>query len=433
MNNAPRDKSAGRRWAALAFVLACGLAWLLELTAEHLLAHQGNLAGPLFNLGGIYQTLVTSGPRKPIQKFTVLIDTNVDNDHYFSALTRDLINPCNRRAALAILIRKIAHANPAVIVLDYSFHARQCAADDDPTLKLIAALNETSMIVPIVIGRRLAPDDTLQPTLDFSSEQGQMLQQGLISFDPDTRKLPLNWAFRPASTSMKESEPEWVWIDTLALRAAKSQNPQLKTTYSRLAHFLASSPAFPQQAIHPFISFLEQDQLHIYPAGEILCGTNYDTAKLDDPSTCTPAGQPLEMLRGRIVVVGESGSADTHDSVIGKVPGFVLQANYIEALLDERYFTPAPELIDFLFGFLIFIALMAASEVRSAVRMIALWAVTLAGAFILIYFAIMHLGYYTNPVAVNLFALIITLGHKIYRWIEPLSEKILPSKMEKPP
>jgi CHASE2 domain-containing sensor protein len=35
--------------------------------------------------------------------------------------------------------------------------------------------------------------------------------------------------------------------------------------------------------------------------------------------------------------VGDS-RGDKHESVLGRVPGVVLQANYIESLLDDRYF-----------------------------------------------------------------------------------------------
>src|SRR5205807_673579 len=42
-------------------------------------------------------------------------------------------------------------------------------------------------------------------------------------------------------------------------------------------------------------------------------------------------------LRHRIVVIGDLAS-DMRMSVIGRVPGVILQANYIESLLDQRYF-----------------------------------------------------------------------------------------------
>jgi len=42
-------------------------------------------------------------------------------------------------------------------------------------------------------------------------------------------------------------------------------------------------------------------------------------------------------LLRRIVVLGDA-QQDPHDTVVGHVPGVVLQANYIESLLDERYF-----------------------------------------------------------------------------------------------
>ncbi|MGA7926678.1 MAG: CHASE2 domain-containing protein, partial [Candidatus Sulfotelmatobacter sp.] len=45
-------------------------------------------------------------------------------------------------------------------------------------------------------------------------------------------------------------------------------------------------------------------------------------------------------IRGNIVLIGERTDRDQHNTVNGKMPGYELQANYIEALLDDRYFTP---------------------------------------------------------------------------------------------
>lgn len=435
MAEEPAAKSSNRRQAAVVFVLACIVAWVVELAAEHAFENKGAMAGSLFDLGGIYQQVITSGPRKPIQKFTVLVDARAEGDQYYPGLSHFVLNPCGRRAALATLIRRIALARPSVIVLDYSFNAHQCEVDDGPTADLKAALSETSIAVPIVYGRRNSPTRTLEPSLKFSTGPNAMLQEGLIEFDPDTRRLPLNWAVLPDASA--KNKDAWTWLPTLALRAAQSQNAQLQTKYLRLARFLnnaaPSTPHAGQQAVHPFLSFLQTAQMTIYAAGEVLCGANYSRASAGTAAApCMPSDAVRETLRGKIVVVGESGPADAHDSVIGRVPGFILQANYIEALLDERYYAPAPQWIDFAFGLLIFIALTAAAEVENGLRMIALWAATLAAAYLSIYFAIMHLGYYTNPVAVSVFALVITLGHKIQHWIKPLASKMLSLKIRRP-
>lgn len=435
MSEEPNGKLANRRQAIVAFVIACIVAWAVEIAAEHAFEDKGKMAGSLFSLGGIYQQVITSGPRKPIQKFTVLVDARADNDKYYPSLSNGVLNACERRTPLAALIRAIARARPSVIVLDYSFNEKQCAAEDGHTADLKAAIGVVSESVPIVYGRRNAPDRTLEPSLAFPVTRRAMLQQGMINFDPDTRRLPLNWAIH--TTPPSTNKEAWTWFPTLALSAARSQNAQLEKKYVRLANFLHiaedAGPDGGQQAVHPFVSFLQPAQMTLYAAGEVLCGANYTSALAGTESTpCTLSDEIPNTLRGKIVVVGESGPADAHDSVIGLVPGFILQANYIEALLDERYYKPAPPWIDFAFGLVIFIALTAASEVENGVRMIALCAATLAVAYVSIYFAIMHLGYYTNPVAVSVFALVITLGHRIRHWVKPLASKFFTLTLRRP-
>jgi CHASE2 domain-containing sensor protein len=53
------------------------------------------------------------------------------------------------------------------------------------------------------------------------------------------------------------------------------------------------------------------------------------------------------MLRGKIVLIAEnSDREDQYNTVIGLVPGYLLHANYIEALLDDRYFSPTSPYVE---------------------------------------------------------------------------------------
>lgn len=86
----------------------------------------------------------------------------------------------------------------------------------------------------------------------------------------------------------------------------------------------------------PFTSFLIEEEIGSFEPLKLVCA---------EPSKswqhCPPA-EPEPKLRNRIVVVGQDFSYDFHDSAIGRVPGVVLQANYIESLLDDRYLHPVP-------------------------------------------------------------------------------------------
>ena len=64
-------------------------------------------------------------------------------------------------------------------------------------------------------------------------------------------------------------------------------------------------------------------------------------------------------LQGRVVIVGfESGDSDLHDSVIGKVRGAVLQAVYIESILENRIYVPFHWWAEFILGMILFAALV---------------------------------------------------------------------------
>lgn len=106
------------------FVLACFLAAALELYIDGFLDHEVKLhpkgvhdatAERLFELNGLYQWLVTSGLRKPIQKFTILVDVAARNDRYYSSLFNQVIEVCERHKALADLIDRMASASPSTL------------------------------------------------------------------------------------------------------------------------------------------------------------------------------------------------------------------------------------------------------------------------------------------------------------------------------
>lgn len=409
---------AGRvAWFALPFLLACMVVFLLERGAEYVISPEGqsqsDLAEPFFNLSGLYQRLVTAGPRKPVQKFTVLIDDNPSHDAYYAQLSGGVLELCQRRAALATLLWKIASADPAVIVLDKAFRRKQCPAADPGTQALQAAIATLSTRIPFVVGRRIDRSDwSMYPSLEFPHDGAHLLQEGVIEFDPDTKRLPLRWATRLRNTA----STAWEWSETLSLRAAEAYDERLQDKYPRLKDLLRGPTAMPGEATHPYVSFLNVGQLSVYTPGEILCGSS--------AARCQQRPAALRNLRAKIVLVGENSEDDLHLSVIGEVPGFVLHANYIEALLDQRYFNPAPWL-DYVLGFAIFSLIMLGLDFEKFTATLVWWALSLGIAYLLVYFIIMHMGYYVNPVAVSMLALLFNFTHLLFSRLKQASRLLL--------
>jgi hypothetical protein len=105
---------------------------------------------------------------------------------------------------------------------------------------------------------------------------------------------------------------------------------------------------------------------------------------------------------------------DGHPSVLGRVPGFILQANYIEALLDQRYFEPAPWWLDYVLGFLIYASILLGLLSHKIFKTLICWLTTLIIAYLLIYVFIMQVGWYVNPVTVSGLALVVNASHLLF-------------------
>ena len=124
VSESPREKSRFTLRDLVIFVLACVLSAVMEHGIDSFLHNEMSRHGKgehvpaaerLFELNGVYQSLMSGGPRKPVQKFTVLVDVAARDDRYYSSQFDHVIDPCERRKALADLIDRIASASPAVI------------------------------------------------------------------------------------------------------------------------------------------------------------------------------------------------------------------------------------------------------------------------------------------------------------------------------
>ena len=433
VSESPREKSRFTVRDLVIFVLACVLSAVMEHGIDDFLHNEMSLhqkgehvpaAERLFELNGVYQSLMSGGPRKPVQKFTILVDVAARDDRYYSSLFDHVIDPCERRKALADLIDRIASASPAVIVLDAQFAYNQCRPDNEQTAFLQAKIGRVSSTTPFVLGRKLDRSTrVLIPSLAFPVVHGQSVHEGLLHLDPDTKKLPLKWAtgMAPASAATTSGR---TFMDTLALQAAEAYDVRLLQKYPRLREFMNEKNASTGDASPPYVSFLKPEQFTVFAAGALLCGQNYAAAtKTDAASRCENAPEALRSLRGKIVVVGASDEGDAYLSPVGEVYGFVLHANYIEALLDQRYFTPASEPVNYLFGFVMFAAILFSLREPDPLKRMAMFVATIIVAYLLVYFSVMFLGYYLNPALLSVAWLAIIIAHHVYEKLIHRGEK----------
>jgi CHASE2 domain-containing sensor protein len=393
----------GRFW--LAFAAACVGALAVEHLSQRVIRsddpRQAGLAQSVFDLSGFYQRLVSAGPRKPAARFTTIVEIDGDSDPDVVGL----FNLCRQREFLARLVRGVARGSPALIVIDKYFRHDACAEDDPGTVALRAAIDDVGRSTAVVVGRRIAVearDAPLLPAL-LRPRPGLRLSDGIVNLDPDSRRLPLQWPVRPPAD---EGPGAPAWRPTLAVAAARAYDSELLARSPRLARLI-------DHHAHPYISFLTPEKFTRLPAGGVAC--RHGAREGGDCVQRAPESE-LERLRHRIVIIGErSGDVDEHRSVIGLVPGYVLQANYVEALLDERYFEPAPWL-DYVLGLGIFAALELVLVVfhASAWRIVVGIASVVAGTMLVLYLVLVHVGWYVNPLPVSALALVIQLTHLLF-------------------
>ncbi|HVF64825.1 MAG TPA: CHASE2 domain-containing protein [Casimicrobiaceae bacterium] len=360
------------------------------------------LSQSLFNIRGVYQYVVTAWPRRLVPRYTMLVYLDTEAD----STARDLAsNVCEQRSYLAHLLPAIAARDPAVIVVDKFFTEAGCRSAS-ATEELRRAVAEVSRRVPVVVALRIKDQSrsesdpnapyAIDPPVSFAPSRH--LKEGIVNVDTDSRRLALGWTIKrdPGSAA--------AWHSTLALVTAEAYDAKLRIKYPGLEELIVKRGA-------PFLSLIPSDRFVIYHAGDLVCGVEPRPPALDGRCANRPtAPTDLDYLRGRIVVFGQvSPDMDWHSTVVGRIPGVVLQANYVEALLDERYFKTVPEWVNYVLGFLFFVAIEASLRQRSTFACLGGVVSVVILTFLLLTLIARHVGYFVNPVTISAFILVLKL------------------------
>lgn len=395
----PRRKELSHRGILFAavFVLTCVVAVSIETWLDRGIesGETSVAAHAAFSFSGLYQRVVAA-PRNPIPRYTAVVEIDAERDPGSISLH----DVCAQRRMMAVLVRRIAGGLPKLIAIDKFFGTRTCPGNTNADL--ISAVAEVSAKVPVIIGRRILDGEHLgylDPTL-FPAVPG--LQEAILNIDPDSRRLPLAWEAYATKESIKNNG-DFAWRETMAVKAAKDyEGPEFLARHPRLNGLLKPPPQ------RPYISFfgLEQFQQFRFLAGYVLCGREVKPG--EDATACVASPEALAHLSGKIVLIGEvSKEEDQWSSVIGRIPGVYLQANFIEALLDDRYYEGFSAL-NYILGFLF----LASMELILAVfhswpkKLGAIGVLVLATGIVL-YVVITDFHRYANPLPFIALALLI--------------------------
>jgi hypothetical protein len=278
-----------------------------------------------------------------------------------------LASPCKKREYEASILTSLAKLGPSLIAIDFAYPPDSCKGKDDEARSTLLeqAIEGISGTIPIVMAASSKSErDFKGPDLSRLRKAGLTnrsliqnprfpfcgihLTYGMSKIDCDTRRVPLFWWVYPDEEAVlnKSTAPEPHTEPSFSFETARTYDSDLQNV---LDNFISNNR-------HPFISFIREDGFR-----PIDLRLLFDCERTDDLR---------EMLLGKIVLVGErSDKDDLHDTVIGPVPGYLLHANYIEALLDDRYFIPTSPYLELLFDilgiFLIVVIFEVVDELKS--------------------------------------------------------------------
>lgn len=282
---------------------------------------------------------------------------------------------CTHRFFMAKLLRKVADADPRLIVVDKWYGpipAGACAPGADGTAALREAVQAISAKVPIVMAlgsytraevlqfcsppqeeksksaKKPGPEEVLKPEemvlgdyepMGEGTPSGQVTL-GLARINEDIRKIPLGWmAYSNCDdVGKKAAEPS----PTLATAAAKLLDPNIMQGNNLTE--------LQRRITHPYTKLVEQGTFKTVSAIHLLCKNASPTV---DWEHCEPTDDQdaRTEFRSRVVIVGEIWR-DLHKLDDTVYTGPELQANYIAALLDQSILQPVSKWLTYPMSFL---------------------------------------------------------------------------------
>ncbi len=391
-------RQSRRFWIAL--ILSVVLSLVIEQYWDSLALGQRGAVGRAFSTaGGMYQQILTAGPRSTAIRYTAIVELTpgVEPDSVIQ-------NVCEQRRFVAKLVQVIEAVKPSVIVLDKYFSPTACAPNSAETEQLRAAIGASIRTgTPVVIGRQI--DQTTRrayPTLSLRAGNEQPIE-GYVNLHDDTRRVALRWIAQQEGPQPNLELPTIAVVAASAHRVELLEEPRVHAAYASHAY--------------PYASFLSPNQFGAYrlSALNVLCG--HPTSPIDW-ANCTGNPEALKRLRHRVVLVGENNpDRDQHATVLGYLPGVLLHANYVEALLDERVFEGVPWLLELSIAVLVAVAFEYIFIVSNGARQLVFRVLLLSCvAFALSYATVMSAGRYLNPWSVSMGTLVLKILGKVPEW-----------------
>jgi len=393
-----RRVSRPRFWIAL--VITCISVWFLEDWFERKVEEEEypGVVQKVFGLTWLYQWTVTQ-QHFPYPRYTavVVIDSkkqpNIPNYQ----------KVCEQREVIAKLIRRVHTASPAVIAVDKYF-AAECPQTDS----LRKAIESVTGDTPVVVGKLVDQEHPVStkteqryffgPSVPFEI-QSPNFHEAVVNIDPDTRKISFRWEVYESEKQAQKPTSTPEYRRTLPLQASWEHPGGLLQNNSRITSLIKDN-------LNPFTSFLKPDDFRPILAGDVLASSG-------------PAESWRQQIAGRVVLIGEIeyDGLDSHFTVEGKMSGLLLQANYIEALLDDRVFR-SNRCLDYVFGGTFLIGLEASFVfLRWYWRALAI-AGLLVSLGVVLFLIVQLLGWYIDPAPLSVIPVATKILGILFGWAE---------------
>lgn len=335
-------------------------------------------------------------------------------------LHQQLGEPTDRKF-LARLIRNAAAGQATAIVLDFKFvvppgnKAGEDAPErEDGNIELLNAIQgaldrDIPVVLPcwLKVGPKFSeriPDIFLDRTLPLPDQNGlcrnaTCARVGNINLAEDRRQIPL------VTPTRRPDEP---CSESIALAAASSYEDAVSLNRQTRDKDVIRNAIKKRKPV--FGSFIPESG---FPPVSARCLADKDSAA-------------EKLCRGRIVIIGGTWQADlgrgervdSHDTPAGKMYGIFLHANYIEALLDDRYQQEVPlwfsTLFDLVAGGFLYWSFHSAATLRGKLMVMGVFLVPLLASYVL--FA--NLNYYLDFILIFIGCfvhLVVELGREYIR------------------
>jgi len=230
-----------------------------------------------------------------------------------------------RRDYLARLLRAVDYAEPAVIAIDVDFRSPtpdgsivEFPQYEAETKELLEVIKDLSGRRPIILPKTINLDDgggtyktesDIYNGFDFGSGN---VRYGFIVLPDNVEKLPLRVTLKDGST-----------LDSFSEAIVRAYRPE---ALKRLGN---------ADTVSPFASYLNPEYFRTLAASEVLSGANLDSTR--------------KQLGGKVVIIGGAWHTEgygrgpvvnTFQTPVGHIGGNFIHANYTEAILDQRTYSP---------------------------------------------------------------------------------------------